>query len=223
MNKSVRQPLDVSKNTEWVANSLDHNQIPHSVTSDLSLHCFLRFAPIFGTLFLTILGLKFKYIFFSSGWFGGGGGVWLGETKVSCILRHQGVQLILAYSWARPAVLAAGKGECFYFIHFFTFDSFSSFSAVPLFHLLYYNVPLLQCISSVSLLPFSGRRHKMTHKGWRVVKPHHNQKLMRLNIGSSWSGSRLFPLACLSEWWTWRSQGIDWSDWGICRLTWACV
>ena len=34
-----------------------------------------------------------------------------------CILRHQGVQLILAYSWARPAILVAGKveGECFIF------------------------------------------------------------------------------------------------------------
>ena len=32
-------------------------------------------------------------------------------------------------------------------------------------------------ISSVSFLPFSGRRHKMTHKDWRVVKPQHNQIL----------------------------------------------
>ena len=30
-------------------------------------------------------------------------------------------------------------------------------------------------ISSISLLPFSQRQHKMTHKGWRVVKPQHNQ------------------------------------------------
>ena len=36
-------------------------------------------------------------------------------AKVSCILRHRGVQLILAYSWARPAILVIGKGrgECF--------------------------------------------------------------------------------------------------------------
>ena len=37
-------------------------------------------------------------------------------AKVSCILRHRGVQLILAYSWERPAILVAGKGrggECF--------------------------------------------------------------------------------------------------------------
>ncbi|MEW8686502.1 MAG: hypothetical protein AB2556_11880, partial [Candidatus Thiodiazotropha sp.] len=32
----------------------------------------------------------------------------VGEAKVSCIFWHQGVQLRLAYSWARPAVLAAG-------------------------------------------------------------------------------------------------------------------
>ena len=30
---------------------------------------------------------------------------------VSCILRHRGVQLILAYSWVRPAILVAGKGR----------------------------------------------------------------------------------------------------------------
>ena len=30
---------------------------------------------------------------------------------MSCILHHWGVQLILAYSWARPAILAAGKGR----------------------------------------------------------------------------------------------------------------
>ena len=30
---------------------------------------------------------------------------------MSCILRHCGVELILAYSWARPAILVAGKGR----------------------------------------------------------------------------------------------------------------
>ena len=45
---------------------------------------------------------------------------WSGGTKVACILSHLGIQLILAYSWARPAILVAGKGggwgggECFY-------------------------------------------------------------------------------------------------------------
>ena len=36
---------------------------------------------------------------------------WLGETKVSCSFCHRGAKLILAYFWARPAVLAAGKGR----------------------------------------------------------------------------------------------------------------
>ena len=30
---------------------------------------------------------------------------------MSCILCHQGIQLILAYSLARPAILAAGEGR----------------------------------------------------------------------------------------------------------------
>ena len=35
--------------------------------------------------------------------------MWLGEAKVSRILRYRGVQMKLAYSWARPTILAAGK------------------------------------------------------------------------------------------------------------------
>ena len=36
---------------------------------------------------------------------------WLGVAKVSCILCHRGDHLILAYSWARPAILAdKGRG-----------------------------------------------------------------------------------------------------------------
>ena len=34
-----------------------------------------------------------------------------GVAKVSCIFHHRGVQLRLAYSWARPAILVAGKGR----------------------------------------------------------------------------------------------------------------
>ena len=36
---------------------------------------------------------------------------WSGDVNVSCILRHQGVQLILAFSWARLAILVADKGR----------------------------------------------------------------------------------------------------------------
>ena len=96
---------------------------------------------------------------------------WLGGAKVSFILRHRGAQLILAYSWARPAILVAGKGRggCFYFFCFFTFIP------VPLSSLSLSFIS--STISSIFFLPFSGRRHKMTHKGWRVVKPQLNQSI----------------------------------------------
>ena len=52
---------------------------------------------------------------------------WLGEAKVLCILHHWGVQLILTCSWARPAILAAGKGRgwMFLFLLFLYCHSFS--------------------------------------------------------------------------------------------------
>ena len=65
---------------------------------------------------------------------------WSGGAKVSCILCHRGVQLVLAYSWARPAILVAGKGKevMFSFLLFLHFHSCSSFFLVPLFHLFCY-------------------------------------------------------------------------------------
>ena len=62
---------------------------------------------------------------------------WLGGAKVLCILHHRGIQLILAYSWARPAILVAGKGRggMFLFLLFLHFHSCSSFFPVPRFHL----------------------------------------------------------------------------------------
>ena len=64
-----------------------------------------------------------------------------------------GFQLILAYSWARPAILEAGKGRggILLFLLFLHFHSCSSF--------------ISSTIPSISFLPFSGRRHKVTHKG----------------------------------------------------------
>ena len=55
----------------------------------------------------------------------------MGGAKVSCILRHRGVQLILAYIWARPAILVAGKGRggMFLFLPFLHFHSCSPPSA----------------------------------------------------------------------------------------------
>ena len=83
----------------------------------------------------------------------------LGEAKVSCILRHLGVKLILAYSWARSAVLAAGKGR----------GGNVFISSVPSFSFIFLSPLSLSfisyTISSIYLLPYSGRRHKMTHKG----------------------------------------------------------
>ena len=71
---------------------------------------------------------------------------WLGEAKM-CILRHRGVQLILAYSWARPAVLAAGKGRGGMFL-FLLFLHFHSFSFLPCPFL---SSPLLSLLSLFSL------------------------------------------------------------------------
>ena len=69
---------------------------------------------------------------------------WSGGAKVSCILCHRGVQLVLAYSWAWPAILVAGKGRevIFSFLLFLHFHSCSSFFPVPLFHLFCYLLSL---------------------------------------------------------------------------------
>ena len=75
---------------------------------------------------------------------------WFGGAKMSFILCHWGVQLIMAYSWARPAILVAskGRGGCFYFFCFFTFIP------VPLSSL---TLSLSFISSTISFLPFSGR------------------------------------------------------------------
>ena len=76
----------------------------------------------------------------------------------------------MAYGWARPVILVAGKGRggMFLFLLFLHFHSCSSFFLSLSF--------VSSTVSSISFLPFSGRRHKMTRKGWCVVKPQHNQK-----------------------------------------------
>ena len=63
-----------------------------------------------------------------------------------------GLQLCKACSLAT----GGGRGGIFLLLLFLHFHSFSSFSPVPL---------ISSTISSISLLRFSGRRHKMTHKG----------------------------------------------------------
>ena len=81
----------------------------------------------------------------------------VGWCKGVLYLRHWGVQLVLAYSWARPAILQVRvEGECFYFFLFFTFIPFSLSSLSLCF--------ITSTISSISFLPFSVRGHKMTNK-----------------------------------------------------------
>ena len=66
------------------------------------------------------------------------------------ILLHWGVQLILAYSWTKPALLAASKdrGGMFLFLLFFHLLIFL-FRTVPRFYLLYNLFYLsLFCLSS---------------------------------------------------------------------------
>ena len=93
---------------------------------------------------------------------GGGGGGGRGKggggegAKVSCILCHRGVQMRLAYNWARPAILVAGNGRRGMFLFLL-----SSLSFLLLF--LHFR-SLSSLLSSISFLPFSERRHKMTHK-----------------------------------------------------------
>ena len=49
------------------------------------------------------------------------------------------------------------------------------FFSITFFHFPPSSLSLSFISSTISFLPFSGRRHKMTHKGWRVIKPQHNQ------------------------------------------------
>ena len=76
-------------------------------------------------------------------------GGWSDVLKVSCILRHRGVQLTLAYSWARPTILLAGKGRGDIFISsgsllsfLFLFLPCPSYSSHPLSLLSLFSLPL---------------------------------------------------------------------------------
>ena len=123
------------------------------------MQCLIRVytvcqGPFYGTLGINELSIYIFFFFF--------------------FFHHWGVQLILAYSWARPAILVVGKGRggMFLFLLFLHFHSCSSFFLFLLFHT-FIPVPpsslflsfISSTISSITLLPFSGRRHKMTHKG----------------------------------------------------------
>ena len=66
---------------------------------------------------------------------------------MSCTSRHRGVQLVLAYSWARPAILVAGKGRRGMFL----FLLFLTFTPVPLSSLSSLSSLLLSLLSLFSL------------------------------------------------------------------------
>ena len=91
------------------------------------------------TCVFPIFWLSLLEIFTTDNWLNMYSWGWSGGAKVLCILHHRGVQLILAYSWARPAILVVGKGRggMFLFLLFLHFHSCSSFFPVRLFHLLY--------------------------------------------------------------------------------------
>ena len=79
------------------------------------------------------------------------------------------------------------EGECFYL---FCFLAFIHFALSPLSH----SYPLCYlCLSSPFLwethLPFSRRRHKMTLKGWHVIKFQHNQS----DLGLHWLPISIYP------------------------------
>ena len=72
-------------------------------------------------------------------------------TSVSCILHQWDVHLILAYSWVRPAILAAGNGR-WGDVFISSVSSLSFIFLSPLFLSF-----ISSTISSIALLPFSGR------------------------------------------------------------------
>ena len=91
---------------------------------------------------------------------------WSVEAKVSCILHHQGVQLMLAYSWARPAILVADKGSWgkFLFLLFLHFHLFSFLSCPSLSSPLPASVVQLDALSDwrpggCGFNPSQGRQH----------------------------------------------------------------
>ena len=100
------------------------------------------------------------------------------------------VHLVLAYSWARPAILVAGKGRgiLLLFLLFLHVDFCSSFFLSLSF--------ISSTISSISFLPFSGRQHKMTHKSWRVVKPQHNQSKKKHNLAFEVFSAIIYKSKC---------------------------
>ena len=80
---------------------------------------------------------------------------------------------------------------------------FSSSSSISLF--------LSSTSSSVPFLPFSGRRHKMTHQGWRVVKQQLNNKFDISNHPQNfgWVMALFFDILLVC----WYFAGMHWFYW----------
>ena len=118
-------PMLCLKIAAWVANSVDPDEMSHSAVSHLGLHCLHRSACP------NTYGKYGKYLD--------------RQAWVSNVDRDK----TQAYSWARPAILVAGKGRevMLLFLLFLHFHSCSSFFPVPFFHLFCY----LFCLFSLSL------------------------------------------------------------------------
>ena len=95
------------------------------------------------------------------------------------------------------------EGEYCYFLSFLSFFHLplSSLSLSFLCFLSFFHFPLSSLslsfisstISSISFLRFSRRRHRMTHKELRVVKPQHNQKTLLWDARLKWVKLLHFP------------------------------
>ena len=95
----------------------------------------------------------------------GGGRVWQ-RCRVSCVTRASNWYWLTVGQGLLSLQQVWVEGECL----------ISSVSSLSFIFLSPLSLSFISStISSISLLPFSGRRHKMTHKGWRVVKTQHNQ------------------------------------------------
>ena len=118
---------------------------------------------------------------------------WLGEAKVSCSFCHQGAQLMLAYSWARPAVLAAGKdiGRMLLFLLCIRFLSFPSFFPIPVFHLYY-----LFCLFS----PFLWETTQNDPWVDGLLNSQHNQSISQISKMATMAAIlKIFKLHLLNE------------------------
>ena len=96
--------------------------------------------------------------------------------------------------WARSAILAAGKGRGGSFLF-----SISSFSFIFLFPLSLFFISMT--ISSISLLPFSGRQHNDPQRVDVLLNPN------SVNQSPSWNKICLSfktekKIGCLSDWWS---------------------